>query len=574
MRHALALAATLFIGSTAQAQNAVPADYVFRNAKVYTVNHKQPWAEAVAVRGKQIVYVGRDSDRGLRPHIGKSTKVVDLQGRMLMPGFIDGHIHPIASSFMTAGADLQYDTREEMLAALRKYAQEHPTGPVWGFGWRPDMFPASGPHKRELDEIFPDRPAFMINIDFHSLWMNSKALETAKIDRNTPDPVPGFSYYQRDANGEPTGYLLEPPTVLPAIAATIPLTPQTFGRFLAQWLPKASAAGLTGVYDAGVPPFGDQGNMIDLYADLERRGQLPVRVVASYIARSPDEAPPVPQVQRLAQRFKSELVHARVLKIMGDGTEGGHTALLLEPYADKPDTRGSSPFSTSQLNALVREADAAGIDVHVHCDGDGCARMALDAIEAAIRANPRRDRRHTICHLVTVDPADLPRFAKLGVIAQVGVNWATADPDTTGTLRERLGHARHSRNVYRARSLIESGARVTFGTDWAAAGYYSTYKPLDVIQIGMTRQLLNKPDGPVLAPADERLTLAQLLQGYTLDAAYQLRLEKQVGSIEVGKRADLIVLEQNLFDVKPHDLHKVRVQATMMNGRLTHAAGL
>lgn len=564
-----ALAAVLLFSAV----HAEPVDYVFRNAKVYTVNDKQPWAEAVAVKGKRIVYVGKD-DQAVQKHIGAKTKVVDLKGRMLVPGFIDSHIHPIASSFMTAGADLQYDTNEEMMQALRHYAQAHPTGPVWGFGWRPDMFPASGPNKRELDAIFPDRPAFMVNIDFHSLWMNSKALETAKIDRHAKDPVPGFSYYQRDAEGEPTGFILEPPAVLPAIAATIPLTPQSFSVFLTQWLPKASAAGLTSIFDAGAPPFGEQGDMIALYADLEKAGKLPLRVVSSYITRSVDEVPPVPKLQELKRRFHSELVETRILKILGDGTEGGYTAVLVEPYADKPETRGIAPFSQAQMNALVGKADAAGVDVHVHCDGDGCTRMALDAIEAAIGANPRRDRRHTICHLVTVHPDDLPRFAKLGVVAQVGVNWATADLDTMGTLRERIGPQRFNQNLYRARSLIESGAHVSFGTDWAAAGYFSTFKPLDVIQIGMTRQLLNKPDGPVLPPADERLTLAQMIKGYTLDAAYQVRLDKRVGSIEVGKQADLVVLEKNLFEVKPHDIHKVKVDATMMNGRFTHNAGL
>lgn len=293
-------------------------------------------------------------------------------------------------------------------------------------------------------------------------------------------------------------------------------------------------------------------------------------MVASYITRSPHETPPLPAIAELEQRIRTELVQARVLKIFGDGTEGAYTAALLEPYADKPDTQGASPFTQTQMNELVREADAAGIDIHVHCDGDACVRMVLDAVEAAIAVNSPRDRRHTICHLVSIDPADLPRFAKLGVIAQVGVNWATVDLDTMGTLRERLGPHRFNHNLYRARSLVESGAHVSFGTDWAAAGYFSTYKPLDVIQIGMTRQLLNKPDGPVLPPTDERLTLPQMIKGYTLDAAYQLRLDKRVGSIVVGKLADLVVLEKNLFDVPPHEIHKTKVWATMMNGRFTH----
>ncbi len=152
------------------------------------------------------------------------------------------------------------------------------------------------------------------------------------------------------------------------------------------------------------------------------------------------------------------------------------------------------------------------------------------------------------------------------------MNWATADPDSLGVLRLRLGSQRFENNVYPARALVESGARVTLGTDWAAAGYFSTYKPLDVIQIGMTRQLIGKPDAPILPRKDQRMTLAQMLKGYTIDPAFQIGLEKQVGSLEVGKRTDLVVLGRNLFDVAPHDIHKVRVVATMMNGRLTHGS--
>jgi predicted amidohydrolase YtcJ len=561
------LAAALLAGAAAQAET---ADYVFRNATVYTVDAARPWARAVAVRDKKIIHVGADDAASLQPYIDKQTKVVDLGGKMLLPGFIDAHVHPILASFVTAGAELQVPTHDAMMQVLARYAKEHPTGPVWGFGWRTDMFGPEGPTKEELDRIFPDRPAFMVNIDFHSIWVNSKALAAAKIGRDTPDPLPDFSYYHRDASGEPTGYAVETQTMLTLIAAVVPVTPQLLAGYLGQWMPKASAAGLTALFDAGVPPIGDQGDMVALYSALERQGQLPVRVTASYNTRSPHEAAPVPKLLAMRERLTSELLEIGALKILGDGTEGGFTAVLLEPYADKPDTSGTPPFTQVQLNAVVRDADAAGVDVHVHCDGDGCTRMSLNAIEAAMQVNPQRDRRHTICHLVTIDPADLPRFARLGVIAQVGVNWASADPDSNGTLLSRLGPERHSHNVYRARSLIASGARVTFATDWAAAGYFSTYKPLDVIQIGMTRQLLDKPDGPVLAPASERLDLAQMIKGYTLDVAYQLRLDRQVGSLEVGKLADFVVLEKNLFDVDPHDIHKVEVLATMMNGRFTH----
>lgn len=552
------------------AAQAAPADYVLRNARAYTVNDKQPWAQAVAVRGKDIVYVGADDEAALKEHVGAKTKVFDLKGKMVLPGFIDAHTHPLLSSFMSAGADLQHETREDMLRALEQYAREHPTGLVSGFGWRTDMFGPEGPNRAELDRIFPDRPAYMLNIDFHSMWFNSRALEQAGIDRNTKDPSPGFAYWQRDQSGAPTGLALEPATYMGALNELVPLTPKTLGAYVGKWMPKAAAAGLTGGFDAGVPPVADQGDLLAMYTDMEKRGELLLRLGVSYATRGPEDPPPLPGLKAAHKRIKSELVHVAALKIMGDGTEGGWTAALLQPYADKPETRGATTFSAEQFRQLIGEADKAGFNVHVHCDGDGCTRAVLDAVEATIAANPPRDRRHTICHLVSIDPADIPRFAKLGVLAQIGVNWATADPDSLGVLQKRLGPQRFENNVYPARALAESGARVTLGTDWAAAGYFSTYKPLDVIQIGMTRQLIGKPDAPILPPKDQRMTLAQMLKGYTIDPAYQIGLDKLVGSLEVGKRADLVVLGQNLFEVAPHDIHKVAVLATMMNGRMTH----
>ena len=567
MLRSLAFAAMAILAAAAQA---APADYVFRNAKVYTIDERQPWAQAIAIQGKDIVYVGQDDDARLRDHIGEQTRIIDLKGRMLLPGFIDGHIHPLLGSFMTAGADLQHETRADMMRALEQFAREQPTGLATGFGWRTDMFGPEGPNRRDLDRIFPDRPAYMLNIDFHSMWFNSRALELAGIDRDTKDPVPGFAFWQRDENGEPTGLALEPGTYLEAMNKIAPITPETLGAYVGKWLPKAAAAGLTGGFEAGVPPVADQGELLSMYTELEARGELPLRLGVSYVTRGPEDPPPLPGLQQVNARVKSELVHVAALKIMGDGTEGGYTAALLEPYADKPETSGATTFSRERLNALVAQTDKAGFNVHVHCDGDACTRMVLDAVEAAIAANPPRDRRHAICHLVSVDPADMPRFAQLGVVAQPGVNWATADTDTLGTLLPRLGPDRFENNLYPVRSLVESGAHVSFGTDWAAAGYFSTYKPLDVIQIGMTRQLIGKPEAAILPRADQRLTLAQMLRGYTIDPAYQIGLDHLVGSLEVGKRADLVILEKNLFDVEPHDIHKVPVIATMMNGRFTH----
>ena len=546
------------------------ASVIFLDGKVYTLDAGKPWAQAVAVAGDRIVAVGSNADvLALR---GPQTKVIDLAGRMLMPGFVESHIHPFVGAFMTSGVDLQLPNLAEALGAIAAYAKAHPIGPVRGFGWRVDMFPTEGPTREMLDSAVPDRPAFFFAIDAHSLWVNSKALEIAGIDATTPDPIPNFSFYVRDKTGKPTGYVLETSAILEVVNAVEPISLDTMAKLLVDWLPKASAAGITSVYDAGVPPIGaDQGAILAIYTELERQGRLPFRVVASYLLKGPPVDAATASTLDLMRRIDTELVQARVLKILGDGTPGGYTAWLLEPYADRPDSIGTSPFSEAQWKSMILEADRAGIDVHVHACGERAARAALDAFETAIATNPPRDRRHAIAHNVLTDDADIARFGKLGVIAQFSANWLSADPDTVDTLTRLYGPARQSK-IYRPKSILAAGGSVTFGSDWPAAGYFSTYKPLDAIQVAVTRQLIGKPDAPVLSPAAERLNLAQAIHAGTLAGARQLRLEDKIGSLEPGKRADLIVLARNLFDESPHEIASVPVDLTMMNGRFTHRA--
>ena len=394
----------------------------------------------------------------------------------------------------------------------------------------------------------------------------------AGIKAHTPDPIPDFSYFVRDKNGKPTGYILEVAAILQVVNAVDPISRDAMQDLLEGWLAKASAAGITTVYDAGVPPIGeDQGAILSIYTDLEEQKRLPFRVVASFLVNGPPVRDATASVQDLARRIDTELVQARFLKVIGDGTQEGYTAWLLEPYADRPDSIGASPFSEAEWKSMILDADRAGIDVHVHACGERTARVALDAFEAAIAANPPRDRRHNIAHNVLTDDADLQRFGKLGVIAQFSANWMTADADTVEILTERYGPSRQSQ-LYRPKSILKAGGCVSFGTDWPAAGYFSTYKPLNSIQIAMTRQQIGKPDAPVLAPAEERFDLAEALYASTMAGAYQLRLEDKIGSIEQGKRADLIVLAKNLFDVSPHDIASTPVDMTMMNGRFTRGA--
>lgn len=546
------------------------ADFVFRNGAIYTVAGPEPWAQAVAVRGNTIVHVG-DED-GATALVGPNTRVIDLGGRMLMPGFVEGHIHPFLGAFLTSGVDLQVPTGADALAAIESYANEHPTGPVRGFGWRVDMFGPDGPTRTDLDRVLPDRPGFFFAIDGHSLWANSKALEMAGVNRDTEDPVPGFSYYVRDGNGDPTGYVLEVNATLSLVDAIEPISAETMGRLLEEWLPKASAAGITSVFDAGVPPIGaDQGALIGLYTDVEQRDQLPFRVVASYSVKSPPTADVVQKITDIRDRFATDLVRADIVKIVGDGTQGGYTAWLIEPYADKPDSTGGSPFTEEQWHQLIGAVDAAGFDVHVHACGERTARVALDAIERAAAVNPPRDRRHAIAHLVYVEDPDSRRFGELGVVAQFSANWMSPDPDTMQNMVARYGPPRADL-LYRPQDVLRSGGRISLGTDWPAAGYFSTYKPLDAIQTGVTRQLIGQQGDAVLAPADQRLSVAEALHANTMGAAYQLRMDDKVGSLEVGKLADMIVLDRNLLEIEPGDISQAKVSMTMMNGQIRHEA--
>jgi len=562
-------AATLpsFVAEAVAAPDDATADIVFRNGPVYTVNEAKPWARAVAVKGKHIVYVGDDA--GAQPFVGPKTRVVDLAGKMLVPGFVEGHTHPMVGAALTRGVDLQYDSREEILEVLKAHRDKiGRVDIVRGFGWRYNAFPTSGPRKEDLDTLWPDTPVILVGIDGHGAWVNSHALALAGVTRDTKDPIPGFSFFQRDpATGEPTGFLVEPPVMLQVNNAVEPFSTEYVADGLTEWFPKAAAAGITTLFEAGIQVLPDMEGFA-LYSKFEREGKLPFRLIGSYYHNKP-EVDPVPVIKALRREFHSELVRAKVLKLNIDGGDNAHTGVFLAPYADAPETSGEPLLPRDLFADIIRRADREGIDIHVHSVGDGATRLTLDAIEAAIRANPARDRRNAIAHLTLVDPADEPRFAKLGVVAQFSAQWAVADQPWHKVTRVRLGPTRAD-NVYRIGAIARQGGVLSFGADWPAANSYSTYKPLDAIEVSMTRRELDKPEGPQLAPATEVISLETALKAATIGPAWQLGMEREIGSIEVGKFADLVVLEKNLFEVAPKDIHGTRVVMTVMNGKVTH----
>lgn len=557
----------IFAVQTAIAQK---ADFVFKNGSIYTIDSQNPKAEAIAISGKIITYVG--DNKGADSYIGKDTKVIDLQGQMLLPGFVESHIHTTLA-VLAAGVDLQTNSMDELLSRVKAYADAHPNEKVIrGFGWRYTMFPTTGPTKEVLDKVFPDRPVLLVAIDCHSAWVNSKALQMAGIDAKHPDPAPGISFYQRDpSTNEPTGWVVETPAEQEILSKLEPLGPDFIMQATKKLFPQLSAVGITSVFDAGVGIMPTEIAMEELQK-MEKDNQLPVRIVASYYWNSPTITDPVEKTIALNKKFNSELVQLNTLKIMFDGGEAQHTAVMLQEYADMPGFLGEYAIDKDLVEAAILKATENNLNTHAHCYGDATTRTYLDAIENAKKIYPNSTSRHAAAHVIFLSDADVSRFAKLNVTMQSSIQWATPDPtiERTATI---VGKDLAFKEFFRVNSILKSGGRIAFGTDWPASGYVSTFQPLDAIQVAITRGPLSKYGmeqfAPVLPPPDEIISLEQALLASTLNAAYVLGLEEKIGSLKVGKLADIVVLEKDLYKIAPTDISTTKVKLTMMNGKIT-----
>ena len=542
------------------------ADYALINGKIYTMDEAQPWAEAVAIEGNKITYVGGAD--GLKSQIGLGTEVIDLDGRMMMPGFVDGHIHAIAGGMIMQGLDLQTDDKDELFKRLKTYIADNPDlDVILGYGFRFNVWTDGNPTAAMLDKLESERPVYLWAIDGHIAWVNSKALEIAGIDKETPDTVPGYSYFEKDENGEPTGYIVEVPAQMQVLSALVDVDLDFIKAGVEEWLPRISEAGITAVADYGIQGIGqDEG--FQLFKDLEVAGQLPVRVVGVYYWNDPN-VDPIPLLRALDEKHSTELIQANRLKINLDGGDDKWTGLFVEPYADRPDIEVRPIIPYDVLNDVVKRADAAGFDVVCHCFGDLAVRKLLDAIEAAIAANPERDRRNVLSHLVLVHPEDVGRFSELGVTADLQAAWGALDPLNAGITTERLGEE-HMKRYIGINELLKAGANLSFSSDWPVSGYISNIFPLRTIQVAATRRTLGDSNSTRLGGDAGKVPLEAALRAHTLGAAYGMGIDDKVGSIQMGKLADLIVLDKNIFEVPEEEIGNVKVMYTIMNGKFVH----
>jgi predicted amidohydrolase YtcJ len=550
----LLIAAVLVSVSCGRKEAVRPADLILMNGAVYTMDKAQPRAEAVAVAADKIVYAG--PARGAGRFKGSGTKTIDLGGRMVLPGFQDSHIHLIEGGIETSQCNLGgLQTREAVFAAIRDYAAGRPDEKwITGGRWELPVFPAANPTKEDLDKLVPDRPACLSSADGHSAWVNSRALKIAGITRNTPDPTGGR--IERDPKtGEPTGTLRESAAGL--VEEHIPeLGADAYIKGLREGLEMARRFGITSIIEANA---GEK--ILDAYSALDKSGELTLRVLASLHVETGKGPSEVDRLVKLRETYQGPHLRATTAKIFADGVVESHTAALLEPYLDRPGDRGAPLLEPGTFNRLAVALDAAGFQIQVHAIGDRGIRMALDAMEAAGQANGFRDLRHHICHLELIDPADIPRFKALGVVANFQALWAYADPYITQLTIPILGLGR-SRWLYPIGSVVRTGAVIVGGSDWSV----SSANPLDAIQVAVTRRDPEGPPGPAWIP-EEVVDLPTMLAAYTTNGAYLSHEETTRGAIAPGLTADLIVLDRNLFKIPASDIHKAKVLLTLFEGK-------
>ena len=564
-----ALLFTALLGATACSPEAPTAagDMAVVNARIYTVNESQPWADTLVIRGGEIIYVGVADGAG--ELIGASTDVHDARGRLVLPGFVEAHMHFVSSGAIATVLELNIEQSiGEWVDAIDEYAAANPDlGVIFGYGFIASAFGAAGPHRRLIDAVVPDRPVLIMDEGWHTAWANTAALEALNVTQDTPDPVPGYSYYERDENGDATGYLLEDVAAI-ASDALFPVEEDFVVQGLAVMTDVMNNQGITTAFDASVMEL--DGTLVKRALDrVAAQGQLTVRLFgAAAVYASEEAAIAVDRAATWREKVRGDGYHYNALKIFSDGTIEAKTAAMFEDYEGDPGNAGHTIFSEKQIAKMISDAASHDLDVHVHALGERAIHEALNAIEVARDENPDSNSRYTLVHIEVIADQDIERFARMGVIAQTSPLWFSYDEYG----KEFVSDDQFER-YWPVRSLEKGGVRLTFGSDIPATGLgVAGMNPLLNIEVGHTRQIAGEPDSPVQPRKSERLDIESLVRGYTLGPAYMLHMEDEIGSIEVGKKADFVVLDQNIFEVDAYDIHKTRVTLTVMDGDVVHEA--
>ncbi|MFF0559557.1 amidohydrolase [Streptomyces sp. NPDC004266] len=540
------------------------ADLVFTRGPVFTADPARTRATSLAVVGERIAAVGHDEVRDL---VGPGTEVVDLTGKLLLPGFQDAHVHAVSGGKELAECDLTGTVGvADYLARIRDYADAHPERPwITGGGWSMESFEGGLPTRQLLDSVVPDRPVLLSNRDHHGAWANSRALELAGLTAATPDPADGR--IEREADGSPSGMLQE--GAIGLVAGLVPAATaedRLAGLLRAQKL--LHSLGITAWQDALLGSFGGMSDPSEAYLTAAGDGSLTARVTGALWWDRERGSEQIPELVARREKFSLGRFRAGSVKIMQDGIAENFTAAMTAPYLDgcgcATANSGLSFVDPGALRGYVTELDALDFQVHFHALGDRAVREALDALEAAIAANGRRGNRHHLAHLQVVHPDDLARFATLGAIANIQPLWAAHEPQMDELTIPFLGPERAAWQ-YPFGDLVRAGATLAAGSDWPV----SSPDPIAGIHVAVNRREPEAADDRVFYP-EQRLDLTTALAAYTAGTAHVNGLD-DTGSLRPGHLADLVVLDRDVLTGPPEEIAEARVERTYVGGRLVHA---
>lgn len=534
------------------------ADYILKSKAVFTGKENQPFAGGIAVKGNKIVKVLNESEIASC----EADKTIDYGDKLIMAGFVDAHVHYFMGA-VTASEHVCLDitgttSEAECVEVMKKYAAEHPDEKrLRGMGWFPANWgDAPLPSKKSLDEAFPDIPVYLIAADVHTFWMNTKALEESGI---TPDMKPRSGSVGVDENGELTGLLFEPDACIPAMAKVQEFDREEMIRINEEFLAHIASCGVTSISEMSAEDYSDANlNKYLTVKEMENQGKLTARLhIYTELAGHTDFS----KAKEWQEELYSEKLRLNGVKGFIDGVASTYTGLLLEPYSDRPDTKGIDVPNLPQeeMQKYVTAANAAGLPVRIHCIADGSVRMALDMYEESQKVNGIPTIPNTVEHIENIHPDDIPRFAKLGVVPSMQPYHLTLDYMEKP---RRIGEER-CRWEWPHRSLLDSGAKLAFGTDYPVVDF----NPYPSIYAAITR--LDDDGNPASTNPEECITLAETLYAYTAGAAGAYGRD-DIGVLEEGKLADIVVVNKNLFDIEPAEILNCETVMTMFDGKIIY----
>lgn len=545
------------------------ADVVLKNGIVQTMVSENDTASAVAIQGDKIIYVGKDEE--IESYIGDNTRVIDLDGKMLTPSFMDGHLHAPGNK-ITELYEVSFDgckTKDDYINKVKEYMKKNPNVKVIkGGAFDLNVFKESdgsnpGPKKEDLDKICSDKPIILYDVSHHSVWVNSKTLELAEITKDTKDPQGGV--ITKDSNGEVTGYLTDGAlNLLGSILEEVEYTDEMYKDCLIKFQEEANSLGITGMTTI------QSSQVTKVSSNLEENGELSLRMrVGTTIDPGTTTEDALKKVKDLEQ-YNSDLINTNTIKLFYDGVTEGGTAVFKEKYSEQAgkgdNWYGETSWKKDEFEDMVKILDKEGYQIHTHAIGDGAVSNTLDAYEKAQNQNGKRDARHTMTHVCLIGDEDIKRVADLKVVSALQFLWMYGDP--LYQIEKSMIGEKRALAMYPTKKMMNAGCIISGASDNPVTGY----NPLEEIEVGVTRNspYPHEEDTDMYRGPEQGLTAYQMLEIYTKNVAYENFLEKEVGTIEVGKKADLIVLDQNILKIEPKKISDTKVMYTVFNGKIVY----